>query len=248
MFCGHWLEGSSRYSLQRRWWHRRSCAGAWRSILDRYQHQLSQQYSSDAGGQHSASWQRIREPVLLPASFGQELCVLKTGPRALLMSAGETAILDWPFPTLTKYRQAHAEARWVQPGYVRPIWGKSPPDVAAPPLLAKTGEQNTEDRKKPTQEERRTITPAAVPVDLPVIPPAKSQNKPDPVADHIVDTVIDHIALPGAAMAAKILGMATDAAPAPAPSTGAPAPTITKTTEQGQESERERGDEERGNE
>ncbi len=210
--------------------------------VERYQHQLSQQYSSDQGGQHSASWQRVREPVLLPASFGQELRVLKTGPRALLMSAGEAAVLDWPFPTLTKHRVAYSEARWTRPGYVRPIWGKSPPDVASPPSLTETGKPKPE-TKKPTQEDRRTITPAPATTDLPVIPISKAPSKPDPITDHVVDAVIDHIALPGAAMAAKILGMAMDAASAP--SAGAPAPTITKTT---QEQEGERGDEERGNE
>lgn len=213
--------------------------------VERYQHQLSQQYSSDQGGQHSASWQRVREPVLLPASFGQELRVRKTGPRALLMSAGETAILDWPFPTLTKHRVAYSEARWTQPGYQRPVWGKSPPDVASPPLLTETGKPKPENGKK-SERHIVTVTPApAIPTDLPVIPVSKSPSKPDPIADRIVDHVIDSI-LPGAAMAAKILGMATDTAPAP--STGPQGPTITTTKGQGQGQEDERDGEERGSE
>ena len=210
--------------------------------VERYQHQLSQQYSSDAGGQHSASWQRIREPVLLPASFGQELRVTKTGPRALLMAAGEAAILDWPFPQLTRHRPAFVEARWTQPGYQRPVWGKSPPDVAASPSLSETGKQKTEGKKPTTQEERQTVTPAPTPADLPIVPVSKSPKLTDPITDHVVDHVIDSI-LPGAAIAAKILGMATDATPAP--STGAPAPTITTQKEQGQESDEDRQNEER---
>lgn len=213
--------------------------------VERYQHQLSQQYSSDQGGQHSASWQRVREPVLLPASFGQELRVLKTGPRALLMSAGEAAVLDWPFPTLTKHRVAYSEARWTQPGYVRPIWGKSPPDVAAPPSLAGTGKPKPENGKK-SERHIVTVTPAPATTDLPVIPISKAPSKPDPITDHVVDAVIDHIALPGAAMAAKILGMATNAAPTP--TTGPQGPTITTTKGQGQGQEDERDGEERGSE
>ena len=101
--------------------------------VERYTHQLSQQSYSDGGGQHSSSWQRVREPVLLPASFGQELRVLPTGPRALLMSGGEAALLDWRFPELQKSRPPYVAARWTQPSYQRPVWGKTPPDVAAPP-------------------------------------------------------------------------------------------------------------------
>ena len=213
--------------------------------VERYTHQLSQQSYSEGGGQHSSSWQRVREPVLLPASFGQELRVLPTGPRALLMSGGEAALLDWPFPALQKHRPAYVAARWTQPGYQRPVWGKAPPDVAAPPSAS----ARPEDKEKAKRREQAPapLTPAPVQgadlPDFPTTPGAPQESPGDHVAreaaTHGIEHALDAVA-PGAGLVARILslaGQATQAAPA---TSAQPAPLIPG---QGQEEEREEGEE-----
>lgn len=186
--------------------------------VERYQHQVSQQFRGDGGGQHSSSYQRVREPVLLPASFGQELRVLPTGPRALLMSGGEAALLDWPFPALQKHRPAYVAARWTQPGYARPVWGKAPPDVAAP--LATTSGERPEDNKSKSKKPEVaavTVTIPATTSDLPDFPSTGQAGQP---AGAVAEKAIDHLldaAVPGAALAARILELAgLSQAPAPA--------------------------------
>ena len=209
--------------------------------VERYQHQVSQQTGSDAGGQHSASWQRIRELVLLPASFGQELRVTPAGPRALLMAAGEAALLDWLFPVLTKHRPAFVEALWTQPGYQRPTWGKAPPDLpTGPASLAKAGEQKTAQKKPAPQPPAPVVTVPIPDADLPVVP----AKQPESAVDHVAQGVLEHaldVAMPGAGLAARILGLVSDAAPAtPA---GQPVQIVTVTKRQGQEAEVEDEDE-----
>ncbi len=209
--------------------------------VERYAHQLSQTSGSEGGGQHSGSWQRVREPVLLPASFGQELRVLPTGPRALLMSGGEAALLDWPFPALQKHRAAYSAARWTQPGHVRPVWGKAPPDVAAPPAV---GERLSDEARKLKQQKppapRVTVTTPARDADLPQ-PTAPASRRPETASDHLATEALDHMlnaAVPGVGLAAKIMAMAGKAsAQAPASAAQPSAPLI---AERGQEPEDER--------
>ena len=210
--------------------------------VERYTHQFSQQTGSD-GGQHSSSWQRVREPVLLPASFGQELRVYQTGPRALLMSGGAAALLDWPFPTLQKHRPAYVAARWTQPGYARPVWGKAPPDVAAPPSAP---DRPDNDKGKPRGPAPTPPTPAPIPSgDLPDFPaaPAAQESPSDHLATEAVGHVLDAV-VPGASLAARILGLAAQAAgQTPPASLQQTAPLLPG---QGQEEERE--DDGRGSE
>lgn len=191
--------------------------------VERYQHQVSQQFRGDGGGQHSSSYQRVREPVLLPASFGQELRVLPTGPRALLMSGGEAALLDWPFPALQKHRPAYVAARWTQPGYARPVWGKAPPDVAAPPVTTR-GERPEDNKSKSKKPEAVAVTvtipPQVQASDLPDFPITGAVPEKSP-AGALAEKAVDHLldaAVPGAALAARILelaGMTVSQAPAP---------------------------------
>ena len=209
--------------------------------VERYQHQVSEQSYSDAGGQHSSSWQRVREPVLLPASFGQELRVLPTGPRALLMSGGEAALLDWTFPSLQKHRPAWVEARWMGAGYARPVWGKAPPDVAAPPATT-SGERPEDNKSKSKKPEAAvTVTIPATTSDLPDFPITGAVPEKSP-AGALAENAVDHLldaAVPGAALAARILelaGMAASQAPAP---TTQPTPGI----QQQRSSESEKEDE-----
>ena len=165
--------------------------------VDRFQHQVSTQTGRD-GGQYNQSWQRVREPVLMPAAFGRDLQVIKgRGPRALLMAGGEAAILNWPFPHLPTYRPDRIEARWIQPNYQRPDWGKAPPDVGKPSAPAAAVPHS---KKKPEKDQqaqalgtpmRDSETPRPLPPDT-------------DLADPIQDLVLDHLA-PGLGLLGKIL-------------------------------------------
>jgi hypothetical protein len=217
--------------------------------VDRYVHTLSQQSHSDNGGQHSASWQRVREPILMPATFGQELGMqtdsrgrLK-GPRALVMAGRSAAILDWPLTPRVSLREPVVDARWIQPGYHPPTWGRDPPAVA-PEIagsLAKTGEQKT-DKPKKVQEQAPTVTTVTTTQDLADLPaiPGQQQEPQESPTERAVEGVFEHVldaAAPGAGLAARILGPASDAAPA-AP-TGQPSVQTVTIKRQGQEDVRE---------
>lgn len=211
--------------------------------VERYTHQLSQQsYNSEGGGQHSSSWQRVREPVLLPASFGQELRILPGGPRGLLMSGGEAALLDWSFPALQKHRPAYIAARWTQPGYQRPVWGKAPPDVAAPPSAS----VRPEDKEKTKRREQAPapLTPAPVQgADFPATPGTPQERPGDHAAQEAATHGIEHAlnaVAPGAGLVARILALAGQATQAaPASGTQQPTPGI---PDQAQDEEREEGE------
>lgn len=90
-----------------------------------------------SGGAGSASrsiaWQKVREPVMMPAQFGHDLGVNKKGARAVLLGGGTAAMLDWHFPEVQRIREDRVDARWVKVGYARPKWGAVPPPVAVPP-------------------------------------------------------------------------------------------------------------------
>lgn len=186
--------------------------------VERYQHQLSQQSGSDQRGQHSSSWQRVREPILMPASFGQELGMQTDsrgrlrGPRALMFGGGQVGVLDWPLTPRTTLREPVVDARWIQPGYKPPAWGKTPPDVAAPPSAADLPDDKA--RKRPQQAAQAPL-PAPVsatvkPADLPGVP-APTETPADHLASEVAEHVLD-MTLPGAGIAAKILGLATQVA------------------------------------
>ena len=219
--------------------------------VDRYQHQVSQQSHSDQGGQHSASWQRIREPILMPSTFGQELGMQKDrrgrlqGPRALLLAGGEAALLSWPLVPRTSLREPVVDARWLAPGYKPPAWGRDPPVVARQIAgsLAKTGEQKT-DKPKKVQEQAPTVTTVTTTQDpdLPTLP--GQQEAQESPTERVTEAAMEHVldaAMPGASLAARILGLVADTAP-PTP-TGQPVQTVTVTKRQGQQEEKEFGDE-----
>ena len=169
--------------------------------VDRFQHQVATQTGRD-GGQHNQSWQRVREPVLMPAAFGRDLKVLKgQGPRALLMAGGEAALLQWPFPALQTHRPDRLEARWIQPHYQRPAWGKTPPDVGKPSAPAAVAPLS---KKKPEKEP--LVQAMGTPRMDPEAPHPLPAGTPDAgLTDPIPDLVLDHLA-PGLGLLAKILG------------------------------------------
>jgi hypothetical protein len=213
--------------------------------VDRFQHQVATQIGRD-GGQHNQSWQRVREPVLMPAAFGRDLKVIKgRGPRALLMAGGEAALLQWPFPTLQTHRPDRLEARWIQQNYQRPAWGKAPPEVGKPSAPAAVAPLS---KKKPEKEQQaQAITTPSVDPDRP--PPNGPAVTPDAgLTDPIPDLVLDHLA-PGLGLLAKILGTieaAGSGPPAPAqavtarpPAPEAPGLDDLDGAEEGQDEERE---------
>ena len=82
----------------------------------------------------SGSWQRAREPVMLPSDLGSELGPGFRGVKALVVTGNrKVALLRWPFLITRKVRKARVLAPWVGPKYVRPVWGESPPPVADVP-------------------------------------------------------------------------------------------------------------------
>ena len=169
--------------------------------VDRFQHQVATQTGRD-GGQHNQSWQRVREPVLMPAAFGRDLKVLKgQGPRALLMAGGEAALLQWPFPALQTHRPDRLEARWIQPHYQRPAWGKAPPEVGRSPAPTAVAPLS---KKKPEKEP--LVQAMGTPRMDPEAPHPLPAGTPDAgLTDPIPDLVLDHLA-PGLGLLAKILG------------------------------------------
>lgn len=212
--------------------------------VDRFQHQVSTQTGRD-GGQHNQSWQRAREPVLMPAAFGRDLQVIKgRGPRALLMAGGEAAILNWPFPHLPIYRPDRIEARWIQSNYQRSDWGKAPPDIGKP---SAPGAAVSHSKKKPEKEQQ---APA---FGTPMRDSETSRNVPlvtpdTDLAGSIQDLVLDHLA-PGLGLLGKILGTIEAVGSGPAvptqvvtarpPAREAPSPDDLDGAEEGQDEERE---------
>ena len=211
--------------------------------VERYTHQLSQQPGGDQRGQHSSSWQRVREPILMPASFGQELGMQSDshgrlkGPRALVFGGGQAAVLDWPLTPRTTLREPVVDARWIQPGYKPPAWGKTPPNVAAPPSAP---DHPDDDKGKPRGPAPTPPTPAPIPSgDLPDFPAAPAvQESP---SDHLASELVEHalnMALPGASLAAKILGLTSQATPT-TPQQGVAPPTQEQEQDRDQEQERD---------
>lgn len=185
----------------------------------------------------------------MPSSFGQELGMQKDrrgsllGTRALVLAGGEAAVLRWPLTSRIKLREPIVDARWLAPGYKPPAWGRDPPAVA-PEIagsLPKSGEQ-TDKPKKPAQEQTTTVTTVATDLaDLPTLPGQQGPQEALPT-DRVTEGVLEHLldaAAPGAALAARILGLVADTAPATP--TGQPTQTVmaTVTKRQGQEAEAE---------
>jgi hypothetical protein len=153
-------------------------------------------------------------------------------------------LLNWPFPVLQKHRPAFVAARWTQPGYARPVWGKAPPDVAAPPGVVSPSARPDDKQKKQKLEADPRMAPVTVQqqtADLDLPPAASPAADHDPVADQLTEHLLD-MTLPGAALAAKVLGIVSQAAPGTSQTqtTQAPGPGIQA---QAQEQDRDREEE-----
>ena len=201
---------------------------AWASKVlgDHEVERFSGQVSMTAGAgaaQRNQSWERVREPVLMPASFGQEFRLVKNwlgrmiGPRLLMIAGGEAAILDWRFPAITKRRPARVAARWIGVGYRRPRWGKEPPQVVKEGQggEGKEVESRVETEKGQGREGHRTVNevPRVAAMEVAADPVGRAADKEgEVVADAAGEHMID-LALPGAGLVAKITGMAAEMAP-----------------------------------
>ena len=177
----------------------------WASSLigERELERFSSQYNVQSGGQggstNGGSYQRTKEPIILPGELGSVVTVTKYGPRAILHVAGssQVGLLDWPFTSQNVARagrDAH-QAPWVMPGYSRPDWGTTPPKVAAPPAVP----GNPSSAKQDQQDKK------SAPLDS--VQPDNSRHNLDQGGDGagavIADQVIDHVldmTIPGAGM------------------------------------------------
>lgn len=200
--------------------------------LERYQSNSSTQNGGNGGGQQSGGFQRVKEHVMLPASFGTDLCVdegKNGGPTALLVTSKVAALLKWPFPPISPRRPAFTEAPWIQPGFVRPVWGKVPVPVGLP-VPAGTG----------TGEGVKPPKPKAQQIDGEQLLSGQSQSTGDQqqkdaggdgagavIADQVIDHVLDAM-VPGAGMLHMMLSAMDSGAGGAAPAI------IRKTAQQGE--------------
>ena len=169
--------------------------------LERYQSNMSVQNGGNGGGQQSGGFQRVKEHVMLPASFGTDLYVDESkngGPMALLVTSKVAALLKWPFPPISPRRPAFTEAPWIMPGFVRPVWGKVPVPVGLPvPGGAGTGE-GVKPPKPTTQQQTEG--------EQVIGGQAQGDQQKDLTGDGgavIADQAIDHVldaVIPGAGM------------------------------------------------
>ena len=208
--------------------------------LERYQSNLSTP-SGDGNSQQSGGYQRTKEHVLLPASFGTELHVDESkhgGPTALIVTSKVAAVIKWPFPALQAQRPAFTEAPWIIPGFVRPVWGKTPPMVAIPVQIpgsaSTTGGKPGEQKAALSQEIVQPHSP-----ENPDSTAPSGDGAATVIADQIVDCMLDSV-IPGAGMLHTMLSALNS------DSGGSAAPAIIKKPQQqssDDDKERESGSE-----
>lgn len=169
--------------------------------LERYQSNISTQNGSQGGGQQSGGYQRVKEHLMLPATFGTDLHVdegKNGGPTALLVTSKVAALLKWPFPPISPRRPAFTEAPWIMPGFVRPVWGKVPVPVGLPvPAGTGTGEGVKPKTKAQQQIEGEQVMSGQSQGDQ-----QNDDGSDGPgavIADQLVDHALDMI-VPGAGM------------------------------------------------
>ncbi|MHB8252931.1 MAG: type IV secretion system DNA-binding domain-containing protein [Acidiferrobacter sp.] len=202
--------------------------------VDRFQGQVSTTRGMGAA-QHNQSWERVREPVLMPASFGKELLIRrnwrgkKLGPRALVIGGGEAAILDWGFPDVRERRSARVGALWNKPGAKRPLWGIDPPKVVEAPVegVEEKGKRKAGETERKGQDNAVKIinsqganqgpeqggigTDAGAKSGSPGEQKASAREE-EAVMGHLQEGALDAV-VPGAGLVTKIIGLATDAGP-----------------------------------
>lgn len=190
--------------------------------VERYQRTIT---NSNTNGSNSGVYQRVKEHLMMPAQFKEELRVTLQGPRALLLAPGANAILQWNFPPLQSYRKARVDADWTLPGYDRPVWGAVPPRTGTPTQRTESAAVATVTTAQTTQIIEQQTENAPAPA------PAADAGLTDMAADHVVSTGLDGI-LPGAGALFELMSMAE-----PGPATQAPATRQQQTQEHEDEDE-----------
>lgn len=197
--------------------------------LERYQSNVSIQNSGNGGNSgQSGGYQRVKESVLLPASFGTDLYVDESksgGPTALLVTSKIAAVLKWPFPPLQSMHPAFVEAPWIVPGFVRPVWGKTPPQVAMPMPQQQGKPGGGAAAQKPQQAQAQDMDmvmqqPIDQPQPLPQDSGGLGEIVEEVVADHVIGAALDAALTGGAGQLFEFMKGASElsggGAPAPA--------------------------------
>lgn len=181
-----------------------------RDIL-RYQRTVT---NSNTSGSNSGVYQPIKEHLMMPGEFREELLVTRKGPRALILAPGANAVLQWPFPALQSYRKARVDADWTLPGYARPVWGAVPPKTGTPSEGTESAAASVAQASSAQTVqiiEQQDNTPAPAPA------PASDAGLADLAADHVVAGGLDSV-LPGAGALFELMSSA-EPGPAAAPAT-----------------------------
>jgi hypothetical protein len=174
--------------------------------LERYQANISVNNGTGNGGSsgQSGGYQRATEAVMLPASFGTDLYVDESaggGPTALLLTAKVASVVKWAFPELAIMRNAFEEASWIMPGFVRPVWGKTPPMIAMPDDVKKTGTKSAQAQVKAQES---TKSDDIITMQNAEHPQTTAQMDTDGMGDIVGEAVADHVI--GAALDAALTG------------------------------------------
>lgn len=182
-----------------------------RDIL-RYQRTIT---NSNTSGSNSGVYQPVKEHLMMPGEFREELRVTPQGPRALLLAPGANALLQFPFPQLRSYRKARVDAAWTQPGYTRPVWGAVPPRTGTPTQGTESAAASAPQAPQVTTQiiEQQDNVPTPTPA------PASDSGLTDMVGDHVVSAGLDSM-LPGAGALFELMSNAEpDGQSSPAPAT-----------------------------
>lgn len=177
--------------------------------VERYQRTIT---NSTSSGSNSGVFQRVKEHLMMPGQFRDDLMITDQGPRALLLAPGANAILGWPFPVLQSYRKARIDAAWTLPGYDRPVWGAVPPKTGTPEQGTESAAVATVTPSQTTQIIEQQTESAPAPA------PASDAGLTDMVADHVVSTGLDSV-LPGAGALFDMMSAAEPGPATPAPAT-----------------------------
>ena len=217
--------------------------------VERYSRSVSMPSMGDQAAQHTSQYQRVREPLMLPSDFQNDLNVTRAGARIVFISGDIRSMVRIPFIDTSPQRSMLKPAAWLARGYNRPIWGAKPPKVDLPELA------DDEPPKPPVTGTNKP--PQKLPQAVPVATPVPAENS-RPVGSHDEGPIPDllEIALDAAAGAVapagvgavlevmKTAGHIVDAAGLVAPA-GPPARLITPVP--GEENDTTNPDEEHGN-
>ena len=184
-----------------------------RDIL-RYQRTIT---NSTTSGSNSGVYQPVKEALMMPGEFKEELRVTNVGPRALLLAPGANAILQWDFPPLQSYRKARIDADWTQPGYTRPVWGAVPPRTGTPSQGTESAAASVAQASSAPSAQTVQIIEQQ-PESTPTPAPTSDSGLADLAGDHVIAGGLDSV-LPGAGALFELMSSADQGPATPAPAT-----------------------------